>query len=77
MLKLIEESQIESKTVISWSSQKEKMHFLYRLFCLKELLYFISIYSVLNTLSEHNTFTYQKTLLHTLLFLVFKIVKSV
>ena len=36
---------------------------------------FISVYSVLNTLSEY-TFTYQKTLLHTILLLVFKIVES-
>ena len=35
------------------------------------------MYSVLNTLSEYiYTFTYKKTLLHTLLLLVFKIVES-
>ena len=44
-------------------------------------LRFISMYSVLNTLSGYtftyqNTFTYKEALLHTLLLLVFKIVKS-
>ena len=40
-----------------------------------ENLHFISMYSVLNTLQNIHTFTYQKTLLHTFLLLVSKIVK--
>ena len=39
-------------------------------------LCFISMYSVLNTLSEYTCFYILKTLLHTLLLLVFKIVES-
>ena len=39
-------------------------------------LCFISKYCVLNTLSEYTYFTYQKTLLHTFLLLVSKIVGS-
>ena len=34
------------------------------------------MYTVLNTLLEYTYFTYQKTLLHTLMLLVFKIVES-
>ena len=37
---------------------------------------FISMYSVLNTFSEYAYFDIKKILLHTLLFLVFKIVES-
>ena len=48
--------QIKSTCVISWSSRKKKRgQFLYRLFCLKGFfkdLCFISIYGVLNTLSN-------------------------
>ena len=36
VLQLIQESKIKSKTVVSWSLQKEKGHFLNRLFCPKE-----------------------------------------
>ena len=39
-------------------------------------LCFISMYNVLNTLSEYLYFTYQKILVHTLSLLVFKIVES-
>ena len=35
VLQFIQESQIKSKTVMSWSSRKKKGHFLYRLFCPK------------------------------------------
>ena len=38
VLQLIEESQIKSKTLTSWSSWKKKGYFLYRLFCPKEIL---------------------------------------
>ena len=38
----IEESQIKSKTVMSYSLRKKKRHFLYRLFCLKAT--FLKIY---------------------------------
>ena len=38
VLQLIYESQIKSKTVMSWSSRKKKKgHFLYRLLCPKEI----------------------------------------
>ena len=33
VLQLIEELQIKSKTVMSWSLRKKRGHFLYRLFC--------------------------------------------
>ena len=33
----MEESQIKSKTVLSWSLRKKKRHFLYRLFCPKAI----------------------------------------
>ena len=50
---------------MSWSSRKKK----------RVNLCFISIYSILNKLSEYYTFTFQK-IFHTLLLLAFKIVKS-
>ena len=60
----IEESQIKSKAVMSWSSGKKKQG----IFCIvsfvqRELfqdLCFISMYSVLNTLSEYTDFYISK-----------------
>ena len=82
VLQLIYESQIKSKTAMSWSSRKKKEgHFLYRLFCPKAIflrfVFYINIYIVYWIhFQKIDTFTYQKTLLFTLLLLVFKIVES-
>ena len=57
-------TQIKSKTVIGWISRKKKEGiFCIMYFIRGENLCFISVYSVLNRLSEY---TYQKTLSHTL-----------
>ena len=69
----------ELKVKLWWVGARERKMsaFLYCLFYPKEIfvsLRFISMYSVLNKLSD--TFTYQKTLLHTLLLLVFKMIES-
>ena len=78
MIKLIQESQIKSKTVMSWSSRKKKEGIFYTVyFARKELFWdlcFISVYSVLNALSEYKSYI-SKTLLHNLLLLVSKIVE--
>ena len=37
VLQLIQESQIKSKTMMSWRARKKKEAFLYRLFCPKEI----------------------------------------
>ena len=81
VLQLISESQIKSKTVMSWSSLKKKRgHFLYRLFFPKGIFLKIFVLSqcIVYWIHFQNiyTFTYQKTLFHTLLSLVFKIVES-
>ena len=57
---------------------KEKRgHFLYRLFCPKKIFStLILMYMYWVHFQNINTFTYQKTLLHTLLLLLFKIVES-
>ena len=81
MLQLISESQIKSKTGMSWSSRKKKVgifcavYFARREFC--KHLCFISVYSVLtNTLSEYTYFYISENITYTLLLFVFKIVKS-
>ena len=69
VLQLIEESRIKSKTVMSWSFRKKKRgHFLYSLFCRKEIfsdLCFISMCIVLNKLSEYTYILKNKHILHT------------
>ena len=70
VLRLKEESQIKSKTEMSCSSRKKKrVHFLYRLFCPKEIFFNIcflpqcihNVYlNVLNTLSEYTYFYISK-----------------
>ena len=60
-------------------AKEQRGHFLYRLSCPKGIFLifiFMSMFSVLNTLSEYIYFAYQKTLIHTLLLLIFKIVES-
>ena len=63
---------------MSWSSQKKKEGIFYTFyFARKELFWdlcFISMYSVLNALSEYKSYI-SKTLLHNLLLLVSKIVE--
>ena len=63
VLQLIQESQIKSKTVMSWRSQKKKegifcaVYFVWREFVFFKDLYVILMYSVLlNTLSEYTYF---------------------
>ena len=66
---------------MSWSSRKKKEGiFLYRLFCPIEIFFNTCILAqcILYRIHFQNihTFTYQKTLLQTLLLLVFKIVEG-
>ena len=77
VLQLIEESQIKSKTVMSWNSLKKRGHFLHCILCTKNFLYSkIScsknmkyfMYSVLNSITEYTYFVH---FLH-----VFKIAES-
>ena len=59
-------------------AKEERGHFLYRLFCPKGFFFkicFMLMYSALNTLSEYIYFYITKTLLHTLLLLILKIVE--
>ena len=73
VIQVILEWQIKSKTVMSWNSRKKKEGiFLYLLFCPKEIQCIVYLIHFQNI----NTFTYQKTFLHTLLLLVCKIVES-
>ena len=80
MLQLIEQSQIKSKTVMSWSLQKKEED----IFCtfyfvgtnFFQHLYFISMYSVLNTLSEYTYFYISKKITLCTFLLIFKIVES-
>ena len=64
VVRLIWESQIKSKTMVSWSSRKKKedifstVHFFRREFFWH--LCFISMYSVLNTLSKYTYFHISK-----------------
>ena len=65
VLQLIKELQIKSKTVMSWTLQKKRGHLSHHLFCLKENflhLCFISMYSVLKTLSEFKYFYKSKNI---------------
>ena len=75
----IEESQIKSKTVMSYSSRKKKKTFVP--FILSEgnflKIFNLSQFTVYGIHFQNiNTFTYQKILLHTLLLLVSKIDES-
>ena len=62
VLHFIWESQIKNKAVLSWSSRKKKegtfctVYFVYFCSC------FLSMYSVLNTLSEHTYFNPSKNI---------------
>ena len=78
VLQLIQELQIKSKTVMSWSSGKKKdgifctAYFVRRKFYLTFVFFFqCKVYCI--PFQNIHTFTYQKVLLHTLLL---KIVKS-
>ena len=80
VVQLIKELQIKSTSVMNWSSRKRKesifctIYFVRRKFFLN--LCFISIYSVLNTLSEYTYFYMSKILLHTLFCLFLKSSKA-
>ena len=79
-LQLIQESQIKRKSVMSWSSQKKKerifciVYFVRRNFFLH--LSFVSMYSVLNTLSEYTYLYISKNITSYTFLLLFKIVES-
>ena len=79
VLQLVKELAIKSKTAMSWSSRK-KMSPFFLTFILSEGSFFnISVLSqcIVYLINSQNiyTFTYQKTLLHTLLIFGFKIVE--
>ena len=81
LLQLVEELKIKSKAVMSWSSWKQKEFIFLKTFILSERSFlnicFLSPWIVywINCQNIY-TFTYQKTLLHALLLLVFKIVRG-
>ena len=66
MLQLIQESQIKSKTVMSWSSQKKNEGIFCRVY----------LYCVLNTLSEYTYFFISKNITPYAFLLFFKMVES-
>ena len=80
VLQLIEESQIKSKTVMSWCSRKKKKGIFVPFILSKGIFFKICVLSQYKVYWIHlqniHTFTYQKTLLLKLLLLVFKIVKG-
>ena len=68
---------------MSWSSRGKKENIFYTVYFIRrkifkeiEHLCFISMYSVLNILSEYTYFTYQKIILHTLFCLFLKLPKG-
>ena len=77
---LIQESQIKSKTVMSWISRKKKESIFCIVYFVRREFFNISFLSQCLVYWIHfqsiHTFTYQKILLHTLLFLASKIVES-
>ena len=81
---LIQESQIESKTVMSWSLQKEKEYIFCIVYFVRKKFFkhlnFISMYSVLNTLSEyfyiHTYFCISKNITSCTFLFVFNVVES-
>ena len=80
VLQLIKESQIKSKTVMSWSLQKIKdvifgtVYFVWREFCNICILAQCIVYWI--RFQNIYTFTYQKTVLDTLFLLVIKVFES-
>ena len=58
----VSESQIKSKTVMSWSSRKKKEHIFCAAYSVRmnffEHLCFIYMYKVLNKLAAEHTYTY-------------------
>ena len=80
VLQLIKELQIKSKTVISWSSQKKREGIFSNVYFVRMKFFrhlrFISMYSVLNTLSEYRYFYISKSINPYTFLLVFKIVGS-
>ena len=77
---LIQESQIKSKTVMSWISRKKKESIFCIVYFVRREFFNISFLSQCLVYWIHfqsiHTFTYQKILLHTLLLLASKIVES-
>ena len=79
VFQLVEELQIKSKTVMSWSLRKKECIFCNVYFVHKKIfkhLCFILVYSILNKLLEYTYFNISKTLLHALLLLAFRIVEG-
>ena len=75
VLQLIHESQIKSKSVMSWSSRKKKEGIYGLRYPKKFLLTFISIYSIVYTFRIYILLHTKKTLLHTLLLLILEFVE--
>ena len=80
VLRVIQESQIKSKTVISWNSRKKKKGaFFAPLFFRRDFLKTCVLSQCIvywTHFQNINTFTYQKTLPHTLVLLFSKFVGS-
>ena len=79
VLQFIERSQIRSRTVMSWSSRKKKKRAFFVPFIFPKEIFnicFISMYSVLNTLSEYTYFYISKNMTSYTFLLVLKIVES-
>ena len=66
VLLLMEESQIKSKTVMGWNWGKKKEGIFCTVYFLRRKLFlhlcFISLYSVINTISEHTYFYISKNI---------------
>ena len=80
VLQLIQKWQIKSTTVMSWSLPKKKEGIFCTVFFFRrkffQQLCFISMYSVLNTLSEYTYFYISKNITSYTFLLIFKIVES-
>ena len=80
VLQLVWESRIKSETVMSWSSHEKKERIFRNVYFVRKKIFNIYVLSqyIFHWINFQNiyTFTYQKTVLHTLLLLGFKITKS-
>ena len=80
VLQRIQESQIKNKTVMIWSLQKKKKGIFCTIYFVQknffDIFCFISMYVVLNTLSEYTYFYISKSVTLYTLLPIFKIVES-